>query len=303
MTPSYISLYENGILDEIKNKLLEELGSCDLCPHKCKVNRNNDETGFCEIGRLAKVSNFFLHFGEEQELVGEGGSGTIFFSGCNLRCIFCQNYTLSHLGEGQIVTPQELAGMMLVLQNNGAENINFVTPTQVIAQIIEALPLAINKGLTLPLVYNCGGYENPEVLRLIKGIFDIYMPDIKYADDEIAAKFSCAPDYWEKVKAVIKEMYSQVGDLLIEEGIAKRGLLLRHLVLPQRLAGSFEILDFIKEEISLDTYVNIMEQYRPCYRAGEFKELSRRLTDHEYEEVIEYAQKIGLYRGFPHPLT
>lgn len=301
MTPSYISLYENGILDEIKNKLLEELGSCDLCPHKCKVNRNNDETGFCEIGRLAKVSNFFLHFGEEQELVGEGGSGTIFFSGCNLRCIFCQNYTLSHLGEGQIVTPQELAGMMLVLQNNGAENINFVTPTQVIAQIIEALPLAINKGLTLPLVYNCGGYENPEVLRLIKGIFDIYMPDIKYADDEIAAKFSCAPDYWEKVKAVIKEMYSQVGDLLIEEGIAKRGLLLRHLVLPQRLAGSFEILDFIKEEISLDTYVNIMEQYRPCYRAGEFKELSRRLTDHEYEEVIEYAQKIGLYRGFPIP--
>lgn len=303
MTPSYISLYENGILDEIKNKLLEELGSCDLCPHKCKVNRNNDETGFCEIGRLAKVSNFSLHFGEEQELVGEGGSGTIFFSGCNLRCIFCQNYTLSHLGEGQIVTPQELAGMMLVLQNNGAENINFVTPTQVIAQIIEALPLAINKGLTLPLVYNCGGYENPEVLRLIKGIFDIYMPDIKYADDEIAAKFSCAPDYWEKVKAVIKEMYSQVGDLLIEEGIAKRGLLLRHLVLPQRLAGSFEILDFIKEEISLDTYVNIMEQYRPCYRAGEFKELSRRLTDREYEEVIEYAQKIGLYRGFPHPLT
>lgn len=303
MTPSYISLYENGILDEIKNKLLEELGSCDLCPHKCKVNRNNDETGFCEIGRLAKVSNFFLHFGEEQELVGEGGSGTIFFSGCNLRCIFCQNYTLSHLGEGQIVTPQELAGMMLVLQNNGAENINFVTPTQVIAQIIEALPLAINKGLTLPLVYNCGGYENPEVLRLIKGIFDIYMPDIKYADDEIAAKFSCAPDYWEKVKTVIKEMYSQVGDLLIEEGIAKRGLLLRHLVLPQRLAGSFEILDFIKEEISLDTYVNIMEQYRPCYRAGEFKELSRRLTDREYEEVIEYAQKIGLYRGFPHPLT
>ncbi|MCK4810183.1 MAG: radical SAM protein [Candidatus Omnitrophica bacterium] len=303
MTPSYISLHENGILDEIKNKLLEELGSCDLCPHKCKVNRNNDETGFCEIGRLAKVSNFFLHFGEEQELVGEGGSGTIFFSGCNLRCIFCQNYTLSHLGEGQIVTPQELAGMMLVLQNNGAENINFVTPTQVIAQIIEALPLAINKGLTLPLVYNCGGYENPEVLRLIKGIFDIYMPDIKYADDEIAAKFSCAPDYWEKVKTVIKEMYSQVGDLLIEEGIAKRGLLLRHLVLPQRLAGSFEILDFIKEEISLDTYVNIMEQYRPCYRAGEFKELSRRLTDREYEEVIEYAQKIGLYRGFPHPLT
>lgn len=303
MTPSYISLYENGILDEIKNKLLEELGSCDLCPHKCKVNRNNDETGFCEIGRLAKVSNFFLHFGEEQELVGEGGSGTIFFSGCNLRCIFCQNYTLSHLGEGQIVTPQELAGMMLVLQNNGAENINFVTPTQVIAQIIEALPLAINKGLTLPLVYNCGGYENPEVLRLIKGIFDIYMPDIKYADDEIATKFSCAPDYWEKVKTVIKEMYSQVGDLLIEEGIAKRGLLLRHLVLPQRLAGSFEILDFIKEEISLDTFVNIMEQYRPCYRAGEFKELSRRLTDREYEEVIEYAQKIGLYRGFPHPLT
>ncbi len=294
-------MYKKGILDEVKNKLLDKLENCDLCPRKCKVNRQREEIGFCGTGRLAKISSSFLHFGEEPELVARGGSGTLFFSGCNLKCIYCQNYTLSHLGEGQIVTPDELAEMMVVLQNKGAENINFVTPSHVIAQIIEALPLAINKGLTLPLVYNCGGYESVEVLRLIKGIFDIYMPDIKYADNEIAARFSCAPDYWQKVKGVIKEMYSQAGDLLIEEGIAKKGLLIRHLVLPQRLAGSLEILDFIKEEISLDTYMNIMDQYRPCYRAGEFEELSRRITDREYEEVIECAKKIGLHRGFSHP--
>lgn len=232
--------------------------------------------------------------------MGRGGSGTIFFSFCNLGCIYCQNYTISHQGEGEEVTPQVLARMMITLQENGAENINFVTPTHVIAQIVEALPLAIEKGLRLPLVYNCGGYESCEVLKLIEGVFDIYMPDIKYSDNRIALKFSNAPNYWEIVTSAVVEMHRQVGDLIIKEGRALRGLLIRHLVLPNRLAGSFKILDFIKKEISSDTYVNIMAQYYPCYKAYQFEELSRRITEEEYSEVIEYAKRIGLRRACRH---
>ena len=299
MIPSYLKLYEEGRLEEIKEKLLERLKRCDLCPRRCLVDRFKKK-GFCKTSRYAYVSSFFLHFGEERELVGRGGSGTIFFSFCNLGCIYCQNYTISHLGEGEEVTPQVLARMMITLQENGAENINFVTPTHVIAQIVEALPLAIEKGLRLPLVYNCGGYESGEVLKLIEGVFDIYMPDIKYSDNRIALKFSNASDYWEIVTSSVVEMHRQVGDLIIKEGRALRGLLIRHLVLPNRLAGSFKILDFIKKEISSDTYVNIMAQYYPCYKAYQFEELSRRITGEEYSEVIEYAKKIGLKRAGKH---
>jgi putative pyruvate formate lyase activating enzyme len=240
------------------------------------------------------VSSFFLHFGEEPELVGKGGSGTIFFSNCNLQCLYCQNYAISCLGEGRKVEAQELAQMMLALQKEGAENINFVTPTHVIAQIIEALVIATEKGLNLPLVYNCGGYESKEILEVVEGIFDIYMPDIKYSYKDSAKKFSHAPDYWRVAKEAVKEMHRQVGDLVIENGVARQGLLIRHLVLPNHLAGSFEILDFIRNEISANTYINIMNQYYPCYRANEFKELSRRITFNEYQEVVEYAGKIGL---------
>ncbi|RKY33839.1 MAG: radical SAM protein [Candidatus Omnitrophota bacterium] len=298
MEPSYLQLYRKGKLEEIKNRLTQSLENCNICPRNCGVNRLKGEVGFCKTTHLAKVDSFFLHFGEEPELVGRGGSGTIFFSWCNLGCIYCQNYPISHLGEGREVSKEELAEMMITLQDNGAENIYFVTPTHVVAQIVEALSLAIQKGLSLPLVYNCGGYESVETLKVIEGVFDIYMPDVKYSDDSVASKLSSAPNYWEVVKEVLKEMHRQVGDLVIIGGIAKKGLLIRHLVLPSRLAGSFKILDFIKEEISVDTYINIMEQYRPCFNAHYIKELSRRPTIEEFKEVLDYARKLGFYRGF-----
>ncbi|MCD6228300.1 MAG: radical SAM protein [Candidatus Omnitrophica bacterium] len=298
MEPSYLQLYRKGKLEEIKNRLTQSLENCNICPRNCGVNRLKGEVGFCKTTHLAKVDSFFLHFGEEPELVGRGGSGTIFFSWCNLGCIYCQNYPISHLGEGREVSKEELAEMMITLQDNGAENINFVTPTHVVPQIVEALSLAVQKGLSLPLVYNCGGYESVETLKVIEGVFDIYMPDVKYSDDSVASKLSSAPNYWEVVKEVLKEMHRQVGDLVIIGGIAKKGLLIRHLVLPSRLAGSFKILDFIKEEISVDTYINIMEQYRPCFNAHYIKELSRRPTIEEFKEVLDYARKLGFYRGF-----
>ncbi len=299
MIPSYLRLYEEKKIEEIIDILWERLRNCKLCPRRCKVDRLKGEKGFCQTSRFAKVSSFFLHFGEEPEIVGKGGSGTIFFSGCNLGCIFCQNYSISALGEGEEVSKEELAQMMITLQQEGAENINFVTPTHVVAQIIEALPIAIEKGLNIPLVYNCGGYENVETLKIMEGVFDIFMPDVKYSDASVAERLSSASDYWEKVKEALLEMYRQVGDLVVENGVAKRGLLVRHLILPNRLAGSFKVLDFIKEKISPNTYVNIMNQYYPCYKAYEFKELSRRITLDEYKEVIEYAHRIGLWRGFP----
>jgi putative pyruvate formate lyase activating enzyme len=187
---------------------------------------------------------------------------------------------------------------MLGLQNQGAENINFVTPTHMIAQILEALPIAIEKGLNLPLVYNCGGYESVETLKILEGVFDIYMPDVKYAERMPAEKFSQAADYWKIAQAAVKEMHRQAGDLIIEGGIAKRGLLIRHLVLPNRLAGSFKIIDFIRKELSPNTYINIMDQYYPCHGAYEFNEISRRITFPEYQEVVEYAKQSGLHRGF-----
>ncbi len=294
---AYLQLYKSGRLKTIKEKLAQLLSACRLCPRRCGINRLKGERGFCRSGRQASVNSFFLHFGEEPELVGTGGSGTIFFSYCNLGCLYCQNYTLSHFGEGKEVETQQLARMMLVLQREGAENINFVTPTHIIFQILEALEIAIEGGLTIPLVYNCGGYESVEVLRIIEGVFDIYMPDIKYADNQIAQKFSLVSDYWEVVQEAVKEMHRQVQDLVIEDGRSKRGLLIRHLVLPQGLASSFKVLDFIRQ-LSGHSYVNIMDQYHPCYKAFNFKELSRPITEEEYRRVIDYARRIGLYRGF-----
>jgi len=298
MIPLYRDLYRKGQLKIVKEQLLEALGDCRLCPRNCGANRLRDKTGFCRTGRYAHVSSYFLHHGEERELVGRRGSGTIFFSYCNLGCLYCQNYTLSHAGEGAKTNPEELAEMMLRLQGEGAENINFVTPTHVIAQIIEALEIAASQGLALPLVYNCGGYERLETLQMVRGIFDIYMPDAKYSDNAVAAKYSQAADYWDLLPAVLKEMHGQVGDLVIDDSHATRGLLIRHLVLPNRLAGSFKLLDFIRDELSSDTYVNIMQQYYPCYHAGQFSELSRRVSHDEYAEVLSYARKIGLSRGF-----
>jgi len=299
MTPAYLHLYKNKQLTKIRDRLLERLKSCDLCPRNCKVNRLEGELGFCKTGRHASVSSYNLHFGEEPPLVGTKGSGTIFFTWCNLGCIFCQNFAISHLGEGVLVEPEELVEMMLTLQRRGAHNINFVTPTHVIPQIIEALILAIEEGLKLPLVYNSGGYDKVSTLKELDGIFDIYMPDAKYSDEHFSQKYSSAPDYWQVCQEALVEMHRQSGDLVVNgDDIAERGLLVRHLVMPNRIAGSFVVLDFLAEHISKDAYVNIMEQYYPCYMAGDHKEIARRITMGEFTEVLDYARKIGVHRGF-----
>jgi putative pyruvate formate lyase activating enzyme len=245
------------------------------------------------------ISSVGPHFGEEPPLVGSMGSGTIFFTNCNLDCEFCQNYDISHLGIGNKVTIEDLARSMLKLQQRGCHNINLVTPTHFTVQIVEALILAIEKGLKLPIVYNCGGYESVETLKLLEDIIDIYMPDIKYSVDENALKFSGVQNYWEVVTDAIKEMRRQVGDLKISKrGIAQRGLLIRHLVLPNDIAGSKKVIDFVADEISTDSYLNIMDQYHPSYNAFKFNKLNRRITPSEYKEVIDYAFIKGLRRGF-----
>jgi putative pyruvate formate lyase activating enzyme len=297
--PSYLELHKKGKLAAVKERLLKGLEHCELCPRNCKVNRLKGELGFCKTGRRAAISSFNLHFGEEPPLVGRGGSGTIFFTWCNLGCIYCQNYSISHSGEGSEIDTDKLASIMLYLQKEGAHNINFVTPSHVIAQIIEALIPAVEKGLRLPLVYNSGGYDKRAILKELEGIFDIYMPDAKYSDEHYSFKYSSSKDYWPVCKDALQEMHRQVGDLLMDaSGITERGLLIRHLVLPKRIAGSFEVLDFIANKISKDSYVNIMDQYYPCFKGHGIEELSRRVTPEEFEEVVEHAREVGLHRGF-----
>ena len=277
---------------------LARLASCEVCPRRCGTNRLKDERGFCRIGRLARVASFAPHFGEEPPLVGSSGSGTIFFSGCNLACVFCQNYDISQQDHGQDVSADALASMMLQLQDLGCHNINFVTPTHVVPQILEALVLAIDDGLRVPLVYNSGGYDSVKTVQLLEGIFDIYMPDAKYGSDEVALKYSGAPDYTHIMKTAIKEMHRQVGDLIMDEdGVATRGLIVRHLVLPGGLAGSAEVVRFLSEEISPNTYLNVMAQYRPEYKACRFPELDRRISAKEYNDVVRLAARAGLTRG------
>ncbi|HHT9152396.1 MAG TPA: radical SAM protein [Candidatus Hypogeohydataceae bacterium YC40] len=270
------------------------MSPCRLCPRNCKAERLEGKKGFCGVGAKAVVSSYGPHFGEERPLVGRHGSGTIFFAGCNLGCLFCQNYTISHYKEGQEVTAETLANMMLALQSTDCHNINLVTPTHVAPQIMEALQIARDGGLKIPTVYNCGGYESVETLKLLEGFIDIYMPDFKYSEGKWAKKFSLAEDYPEVAREAFKEMHKQVGDLVIEEGLAVRGLLVRHLVMPSGVAGSKAIIDFLAEEISPNTYINVMEQYFPCYRAREFPEINRRITHDEYMEVYLYAKAKGL---------
>jgi len=272
---------------------------CRLCPRNCRVRRFEGELGICQAPAGAIVSSAFPHFGEEPELVGRGGSGTIFLSHCNLRCVFCQNFELSHLGQGVPRTPQQIARMMLQLQELGCHNINFVTPTHFVPQLAEAIRLALRDGLRIPIVYNCGGYESLETLRLLDGLIDIYMPDVKFATRESGQRYAKAPDYFDVARAAVKEMHRQVGDLQVDSnGLAQRGLLIRHLVMPGLAEESRAILRFIAREISVHSYVNIMDQYRPWYRAHEFPEINRRVSWQEWNEVIEYARKLGLYRGF-----
>ena len=295
---SYINLCESGKIKNTIDKLYKFLESCQLCPRRCKVNRLKNELGFCRSGKDLIISSFGAHFCEEPELVGKSGSGTIFLTNCNLGCIYCQNYDISHLGEGRKFSPQELASRMIHLKRLGCHNINFVTPTHFIPQIIEAVELAFREGLDLPLVYNCSGYENVEVIKLLDGIFDIYMPDIKYSDSENAKKYSNAPDYFERAKESVREMHRQVGNLQVKDGIATRGLLIRHLVMPNDVAGSKRVFEFIKNEISQDTYVNIMDQYRPCYKANNFPDINRYPITEEFKKAIEIAKELGLHIGF-----
>lgn len=297
--PVYLETYASGELDERIEKLMAILNECNLCPRACGINRTRGETGYCNSDNHLVVSSVQPHYGEEDVLVGTYGSGTIFLTNCNLGCLYCQNYDISHLGHGQKITEEELALSMINLQKRGCHNINFVTPTHYTLQIVKALKIAIENGLHISLVYNCGGYESRSTIALLDGIVDIYMPDMKYSDAEPAERYSNAPDYFEVCKEAVKEMHRQVGDLIVDNrGIAVRGLLIRHLVLPDGLAGSAKVFEFIATELSKESYVNIMVQYRPMYKAYEYKELNRGVTMSEYKEALDSAKAWGLHRGF-----
>jgi len=296
---SYLKLYKSGELDKRIVRLYKILESCELCPRKCRANRSEGKNRHGRSGNELIISSYGPHFGEEPEITGRNGSGTIFLTHCNLLCIYCQNYEISHLGYGEETSIGEAAEIMLNLQSRGCHNINLVTPTHFTPQLVKAISVAAGRGLKLPIFWNCSGYENVETIRLLDGIVDIYKPDIKYSGSEPAKKYSNAPDYFERCKEAVKEMHRQVGDLKVDErGIAYRGLLIRHLVLPNNLAGSEKVLEFISEELSKECYVNIMAQYRPCGRAYEYEELSRRPTSTEYLKVVDYARRLGLHSGF-----
>lgn len=296
MYPSYLNLSKKELNLRIE-RLFKILENCEICPRNCHVNRLKGEKGFCQLGKQPKVSAFHPHFGEESVLVGQNGSGTIFFTSCNLACVYCQNYDISQLRKGEEISFKRLADIMIALQDRNCHNINLVTPTPQVPQIVKSLSAAIEKGLKIPLVYNTSAYDSIEVLKLLDGIVDIYMPDAKYSDDEIALKYSNAPRYFEIMKIATKEMYRQVGNLTVnEKGIAIKGLLVRHLVLPNNLAGSKKVFEFLSKKISPNTFLNIMDQYRPCYKALEFPAISRTITTKEYQKAISLAKKAGLKR-------
>jgi putative pyruvate formate lyase activating enzyme len=299
--PGYVALFERGELRERITALERLLGPCLLCPRNCRVNRRRGEHGLCRVDDRLVVAAAFPHFGEEPPLAGQGGSGAIFLSWCNLLCQFCQSWEVNHRGEGVTVSPRDLAAIMLDLQSRGCHNVNLITPTHYAPQLMAALPLAIAQGFRLPLVYNCGGYEALEVIQLLDGIVDIYLPDIKFLDARASARYlDGAADYPEVVCRVVKEMHRQVGDLVTDEaGIAQRGLMVRHLVMPGMTSDSEAILRFIATELSPQTYVNIMDQYRPCFEAERSPEIARRTTRAEHQAVVEVARRLGLRRGLP----
>ena len=295
--PSYVNLYQAKVLEIRALRALEALSACRLCPRHCGANRLSEDVGVCRVGRQARVSSFHSHFGEESPLVGTGGSGTIFFSSCNLLCIFCQNYEVSHLMEGDPVDKHELADMMMSLQRRGCHNVNLVSPTHMVPQILEALIPAVEQGLNIPLVYNSGGYDEVETLRMLDGVIDLYMPDFKFWDNRWAERFCHVTDYRERVCAAIREMHRQVGDLVIDQdGIARRGLLVRHLVMPGGMAGTGDIMRFLAEEISPRTYVNIMAQYHPAGKAMTDPLIDRRISRKEFGLAVDAARHSGLRR-------
>jgi putative pyruvate formate lyase activating enzyme len=294
---AYIATYQNGLLKKKIQAATETLRNCVLCPRKCQVDRLANQTGVCKTGKNAWVSSYNPHFGEEAPLVGRSGSGTIFFTYCNLLCNFCQNYDISHQGIGEEISDEKLAKMMLLLQHQGCHNINFVTPSHVVPQILFALEKAIKGGLSVPLVYNTGGYDSVETLQILEGVFDIYMPDFKFWDPKVAKRTCNVSDYPEIARKAVLEMHRQVGDLVLDKsGIAQRGLLIRHLVMPNNLAGTREVMRFIAQKISTNTYVNIMAQYRPCGEAHKISEIAVRLSTEEFEVALQAAREEGITR-------
>jgi putative pyruvate formate lyase activating enzyme len=297
--PAYLQSHESGWLKDKIDEALECLRSCTLCPRNCEVNRW-EKYAVCKVARYARVSSYFAHFGEEDVVRGWLGSGTIFFGWCNLRCVFCQNYETSQKGEGDEVTPRELAGMMLELQQKGCHNINFVTPEHVVPQILEALPYAIDRGLRVPLVYNTSAYDSLHSIRLMSGVVDIYMPDFKLWNPEHCRKYLLAPDYPAAARNVVRKMHEQTGELKVDEdGLALHGVLVRHLVMPGMLDDTQEIVRYIASELSTDTYVNIMDQYFPAWKASsedKYKEIGRRISQRELRQAFAHAAAAGLWR-------
>ncbi len=300
-SPVYLETKVKGVFDQRADTLWGLLAPCRLCPRQCKVNRIGGEQGYCRSPSEVVISGVSAHFGEERPLVGTYGSGTIFFAGCGLRCVFCQNHDISMRLDGATVSSEDLAKAMLELQKRGCHNINLVTPTHYVPQIVRALGCAADLGLTIPIVYNCGGYESLEVLKLLDGIIDIYMPDIKFLEPELAKRFCSAADYPVVVQQAVKEMQRQVGDLVTDpEGIARRGLIIRHLVMPSCLENTRKVIQFIHDEISSEAFVNIMAQYYPYYRAKEFPQIARRITVDEYRSALQFAEDMGLRRAGAH---
>ncbi len=295
--PGYLKLEKEGKLAGRIDEIYSIFESCKLCPRECGVNRLNDETGFCKTTAKVKVSSHFPHFGEELQLVGRNGSGTIFFSNCNLRCVFCQNWSVAHQGFGTVIEDDDLANMMINLQNRGCHNINVVTPTHVMPNIVNATRIALKKGLNIPLCYNTSGYEKVEIIRLLDGIVDIYLPDLKFMDGTRSEKYNhaAAYDYPQRAQESIIEMHRQVGELITDNrGVAQRGLMIRHLVMPNRVAGTEEFVHWVANNLSSHTYVNIMPQYRVEYEAFGFEEISRAITPEEFIEAIQWAKEAGL---------
>jgi len=295
--PAYLSILGNGVLANRVAEAYEHLSICDVCAWECPVVRRAGKIGVCRTGELAKVSSYGPHMGEEDPLRGWRGSGTIFFTRCNLRCQYCQNHDISQTDHGDEVEPEKVASMMLELQSLGCHNINFVSPSHVVPQILAAVLIAAKAGLRIPLVYNTGGYDSMAMLRLLDGVIDIYMPDMKYSVSETARRYSKIRNYPQVNQTAVKEMHRQVGDLQVDEkGVALRGLLLRHLVLPEGIAGTEEIVRFISDKISPHTYLNLMDQYHPAYKSHLYPELNRRLTNEEYQSAVDAAISAGLHR-------
>ncbi len=300
LNPNYIELYETGELLNRASKARDHLKDCTICPHNCHVDRTSGKRGFCNAGDKPIIYSYAPHFGEESVLVGRGGSGTIFFGRCNLNCVYCQNWTISQPREHNFnkiyeTSTTELSNIMLYLQERGCVNINFVSPTHFVPSILEAVNIACEKGLKLPLVYNSGGYDATNTLRLLEGVIDIYLPDFKYTENAVSKKYSMIPDYYDVVKEALKEMYRQVGNLETDGlGVARKGLIIRHLVLPNKISGSMKALRFIHDELSSNTAINIMLQYRPCYEASLHPELSSFVKIDDYNEILNESKKLGL---------